>query len=161
MNISTSSDDKVDSDALAAATAAQSSPPSFSSPPIKQLIKLCLWAYLIVAPLGLQFGNPTFADNDSAFHARYASIFFSRIFTRTFHTTEYSIWNQRWGDKEFLFHAYLAPFCQGPLVITGAKLAAGLLFAAILCSIAVIRLEGHCCGRRCCRPSRSAGTPGC
>lgn len=106
---------------------------------LKRAMEIGLWVYLIIVPLRLQFGAPFFIGNDSPFHARYASIFFSRIFARTFPTTEYSIWNERWGDKEFLFHAYLAPFCQNDtLLLVGAKVAAGLLFAAVLCSFATI-----------------------
>ncbi len=90
-------------------------------------------------PLRLQFGVRAFVDNDSPFHARYATEFVSRIFARTFPTTAYSIWAKQWGDKEFLFHAYLAPFCLSEsLLQTGAKLASALLFAAILCSLALI-----------------------
>lgn len=94
---------------------------------------------LILAPIRMQFAVRNFIGNDSPFHARYASEFFTRIFARTFPTTAYSLWNTRWGDKEFLFHAYLAPFCVNEALLqTGAKLGAALLFAAVLCSVALI-----------------------
>ena len=106
---------------------------------LKKALDIGLWFYLIIVPMRLQFGARSFIGIDSPFHARYATFFFSRIFTRTFPTTAYSIWSQRWGDKEFLFHAYLAPFCVNEdLLQVGAKVAAGILFAAVLCSLAVI-----------------------
>jgi len=106
---------------------------------VNGVVDVGLWVYLIIVPLRLQFGAHNFVGIDSPFHARYASLFFSRIFTRTFPTTAYSVWNQRWGDKEFLFHAYLAPFCVNEYFLeVGAKIAAGLLFAGVLCTIAII-----------------------
>lgn len=106
---------------------------------IPKAVEIGLWCCLIVIPLRLQFAVPTFIGNDSPFHARYASEFFSRVFARTFPTTAYSLWSRQWGDKEFLFHAYLAPFCQSEaFLMQGAKLGAALLFAAVLCSLAVI-----------------------
>jgi hypothetical protein len=106
---------------------------------LNRTMDIALWVYLIIVPFRLQFGANGFVGIDSPFHARYASIVFTRIFARTFPTTAYSIWNQRWGDKEFLFHAYLAPFCLNEdLLQVGSKIAAGLLFGAVLCSIAII-----------------------
>jgi hypothetical protein len=106
---------------------------------IKRAVEVGLWCYLIVLPLRLQFLVNGFIGIDSPFHARYASEFGSRIFARTFPTTAYSVWSKQWGDKEFLFHAYLAPFCASEgFVQAGAKLAAALLFAGVLCSLALI-----------------------
>src|SRR5579859_1913238 len=106
---------------------------------IKRAAEIGLWCYLIVLPLRMQFLVHNFIGIDSPFHARYAAEFGSHIFARTFPTMAYSLWSRQWGDKEFLFHAYLAPFCWSePFLQAGAKLAAALLFAAILCSLALI-----------------------
>src|SRR5579871_5719695 len=105
----------------------------------RKVLIIGLWCYLVVVPLRLQFMASTFIGNDSPFHARYASLFFSRIFARTFPTLAYSIWSRQWGDKEFLFHAYLAPFCLSEsFLMVGARLGAALLFAGVLVSLALI-----------------------
>src|SRR5690242_15309269 len=78
-------------DRLAVPSPSDAEQPSF----IKRAVEIGLWCYLIAVPLRLEFAVREFIGTDSPFHARYASLFFSRMFARTFPTTAYSIWSKQ------------------------------------------------------------------
>jgi hypothetical protein len=69
-------------------------------------------------------------ERDGYFHAQAARSLPSRGLSRKFPWTRASVWNDSFHDKEFLFHAWLAPFARGENPIRGAAAAAGVLAAA-------------------------------
>ncbi len=121
------------------ATAADRVPDAPVSRPAQRWGREWPWLIALLIPFALQFSTPGFIGNDTPFHARYANRFFAHGLARRFPAIYYSIWRDHWGDKEFLYHAYLAPFCQSErFLLFGAKFASALLFAAILATLGLI-----------------------
>jgi hypothetical protein len=80
----------------------------------------------------LQFRTPHLVDRDSYYHARISQMLPERGLSREFRWAQESVWRDRFSDKDFLFHLWLAPFCRGAAPIVEAKIAAWLLGCAIL-----------------------------
>lgn len=86
-------------------------------------------------------GGPT--DRDSFYHARVASMLPERGLSRAFPWTSASTWAERYCDKEFLYHVFLAPFSRGEEPLAGAVLAGTLLSAAVFAAFhLLLRAEG-------------------
>ncbi|CAN5206019.1 hypothetical protein BH09SUM1_BH09SUM1_20470 [soil metagenome] len=102
-----------------------------------KLLAIIAWFYTSLMCLMLHFSNVYLVDYDSYFHVRYSSLLPGRIFSRTFPTTEYSVWGTTWGDKEFLLHLFLMPFVKvESFIVEGAKLAGATLNMMFLASLA-------------------------
>jgi len=86
----------------------------------------------------LQWSTPHLVDRDSLYHARYAQLLPERGLSREFPWTQESVWRDGFSDKEFLFHALLVPFCRGDDPAPGAKVAAWLMGAGLLATLAWI-----------------------
>src|ERR1043165_9946728 len=92
---------------------------------------------VVAATLGYaHFSPPGPAERDGYFHARYAQMFFERGLSRHFSWTQESTWRDNFCDKEFLFHALMAPFCQSKdEPIAGARvftLMLGVAFSGLI-----------------------------
>jgi len=81
-------------------------------------------------------------ERDGYFHARAAQTLPSRGISRKFPWTQASVWTESFHDKEFLFHALLAPFSQGEHPIRGAAAASSVLAAAIFAAFFLL-LRAH------------------
>jgi hypothetical protein len=92
------------------------------------------WGALVFAVL--QWSTPDLVDRDSLYHARYAQLMPERGLSREFPWTQESVWRDAFSDKEFLFHALLAPFCRGENPAPGAKVAAWLMGVGLLATFA-------------------------
>lgn len=100
-----------------------------------------LAAALFFVRLHAAAGGPT--DRDAFYHARVASMLPERGLARTFPWTTASTWAERYCDKEFLYHALLAPFARGEEPLAGVLLASALLSAAVFAAFhALLRAEG-------------------
>ncbi|MBI3271044.1 MAG: hypothetical protein HYZ53_18720 [Planctomycetes bacterium] len=93
-----------------------------------------LFIYVAAVLVTLQFVNPDLYDTDSYYHARFANLLPWMGLSRGFRWTQSSLWKQHFADKEFLFHAFLAPFCgstNDERVVWGAKVATAALGIAV------------------------------
>ncbi len=86
----------------------------------------------------LQSQTPHLLDRDSYYHARYAQLLPERGLSREFEWTQVSIWRDQFSDKEFLYHAFLAPFCRGERLEGGAKVATWILQVGFLGVMALL-----------------------
>jgi len=59
-----------------------------------------------------QLGEAGLIERDGYFHARFAQMLPQQGFSREFPWTQFSTWKDRFCDKEFLFHALMAPFAR-------------------------------------------------
>lgn len=81
----------------------------------------------------VQYATPHLLSRDGYYHAQYAHQLPSRGLSRTFEWTQFSFWKDRFSDKEFLFHAWLAPWCRDEAtMVARAKFAAWLLAGAAI-----------------------------
>lgn len=70
-------------------------------------------------------------DRDGYYHARLSQLLPERGLSRSFPWTQAGLWKDRYCDKEFLYHAAMAPFARGEEPIGGALLFSTLLSAAV------------------------------
>lgn len=94
-------------------------------------------AVFVVAFFGFAFfflDAPVIPDADSYFHLAVAREFATHGYPETLPWTRFSIHGDAFGDKEFLFHALLAPFARTDAA-TGGRLALALLNATFAATI--------------------------
>ena len=72
-----------------------------------------LLAYLLLLIGYAHLGAEGLYERDGYFHARYAAMFFERGLAREFPWTQASTWKDEFCDKEFLYHALMAPWVLG------------------------------------------------
>lgn len=98
-------------------------------------------AALFFARLHAVSGGPT--DRDAFYHARVAALMPERGLSRSFPWTQASTWATRYCDKEFLYHAALAPFALGDEPLAGVLWGSVFLSAAVFAGFhLLLRAEG-------------------
>lgn len=92
-----------------------------------------LLAYVLVLFGAVHYASPGLSERDGYYHARLANQFFERGLSREFPWTQASTWREGFCDKEFLYHALLAPFCtNGAEPVRGALVLQTLLAALVV-----------------------------
>ena len=94
---------------------------------------------------GVLFTTEGAFERDAFYHARYAQMLPERGVSRQFPWMQFTDWKDHFSDKDFLYHVFLAPFCQDAAEpLPGAKwatlligLAAYTLFFVILLRLKV------------------------
>jgi hypothetical protein len=84
-------------------------------------------------------------ERDGYYHARFAQMMPQRGLSRSFPWTQLSTWNNRFCDKEFLYHCAMMPFARvshDPIV--GARVFSLLLSVTVLAALFLI-LRSHLC----------------
>lgn len=95
------------------------------------LITILILIAGISAIFSIQFLTPTLYGADGYLHIRMAE-FLKEFGPRyNFHWARYSTFSERFSDKDFLFHLFLAPFTFFKNIFFGAKLGAAI-FASLL-----------------------------
>jgi len=82
----------------------------------------------------IQFSQPLIIGADGFIHSRMAEIISKSGFIRSFPQAYFSFFNERFSDKDFVYHLYLIPFIHFFGLINGSKIAAGLM-SWILCAV--------------------------
>ncbi|MFC1514321.1 hypothetical protein ACFL5X_00265 [Candidatus Omnitrophota bacterium] len=85
----------------------------------------------------LQFANATIFAADGYLHIRMAEFIRDFGIHYDFHWTRFSVFIDRFSDKDFLFHILLIPFTYFDNIFYGAKLAAALFFSSLFIIIYV------------------------
>lgn len=98
------------------------------------LIALAFFAFLY-AP------SPLLYDSDSYFHLAVARTYAEKGISRQLEAVRFGLLAQQFGDKDFLFHAFLIPFVDGPEPTLGGRVALTLLGAAILTVVGYLSLR--------------------
>jgi hypothetical protein len=100
---------------------------------LKLFLSCALTLYAAFELREFQFATPHMLSRDGYYHARYANLLPERGLSREFAWMRHSFWSDRFADKEFLFHLWLAPWCtkEGALV-PRAKFAAWILAGAAI-----------------------------
>ena len=96
----------------------------------------------IFAIFFIQFLTPTLYGADGYLHIRMAE-FLKEFGPRyDFHWARYSTFNERFSDKDFLFHSFLIPFTFFKNIFFGAKLGAAT-FASLLLLVFALMLNKY------------------
>lgn len=85
----------------------------------------------IVLIFYIQFSVSMLFGADGYLHIRMAEFLTERGFDRSFPWTQFSVFLDRFSDKDFLFHVILVPFTWFRDIFWGAKLAAATLFSLL------------------------------
>ncbi|HYF51854.1 MAG TPA: hypothetical protein VEJ63_20725, partial [Planctomycetota bacterium] len=89
--------------------------------------------YFTLVFQGLEFSGAGVMERDGYYHARYSQMLPEFGLSRSFPWMDAARFRDNWCDKDFLYHVFLAPFCQDPVdPIIGAQWATVLLFALTL-----------------------------
>ena len=112
---------------------------------LKQHIPIIL--FLVYA--GLLFDAELFTtegvyERDGFYHARYSQLLPERGLSRSFPWMQFTAWADSFCDKDFLYHVFLAPFCQNSAEpLAGAKTATLVLdlFLLLLFYVVLHRLK--------------------
>lgn len=80
-------------------------------------VACCVLSYCIF----LQFLSPTFYESDSYYHVATSSFIRDFGFRYNFHWTQFSVYKDLFGDKDFLFHLLTVPFLNlsNDIVVAG------------------------------------------
>ena len=98
------------------------------------LIALAFFAFLY-AP------SPLIYDSDSYFHLAVAREYAESGVSRQLEAVRFGLLAEQFGDKEFLFHAFLIPFVEWMEPTLGGRVALTLLGAAILTVVGYLSLR--------------------
>ncbi len=79
----------------------------------------------------LQFAISPMYDADSYLHIRMAEFLRLHGVVHAFPWARFTLFNEHFSDKDFLFHLMLVPFTYAHNIFAGGKLAAALLFAGL------------------------------
>ncbi|MCK6472251.1 MAG: hypothetical protein L6R28_10935 [Planctomycetes bacterium] len=91
-----------------------------------------LLVYVLLLFGGVHFASPGLSERDGYYHARLANQFFERGLSREFPWTQASTWREGYCDKEFLYHALMAPFCTNDAEPVRGALVLQTLLAALV-----------------------------
>ena len=87
--------------------------------------------YLVVLGYVIQNSFSGMADGDSYLHTRMANLLVDEGPMRAFPWTQFSVWKDKFQDKDFLFHVLLAPFCTDEeRMVEGGKLVIWIIGSA-------------------------------
>ena len=89
---------------------------------------LCVFTVSGLVAIFLQ-STPTFADPDSFYHARMATLVRDRGVFTTFPWLQFTVLNDRFTDHQFLYHLAVIPFVTAWPPLVGLKLATVVFFA--------------------------------
>ena len=79
----------------------------------------------------IQFLNSTIYGADGYLHIRMAQFLKNFGVNYKFHWARYSVFFERFSDKDFLFHALLIPFTYVKNIFLGAKIAAAVFYCLL------------------------------
>lgn len=91
-----------------------------------------LVAYVVLLFGGVHCAAPGLSERDGYYHARLSNQFFERGLSREFPWTQASTWRDGYCDKEFLYHALMAPFCTNDAEPVRGALVLQTLLAALV-----------------------------
>ena len=98
---------------------------------ISVAIALVAVVYLVVLGYVIQNSFSGMADGDSYLHTRMANLLVEEGPMRAFPWTQFSVWKDKFQDKDFLFHVLLAPFCTDEdRMVEGGKLVIWMIGSA-------------------------------
>ncbi len=103
------------------------------------VVALLAVLYLVVLGYVIQNSFSGMADGDSYLHVRMANLLVEEGPVRTFPWTQFSVWKEKFQDKDFLFHVLLAPFCADEeRMVEGGKFVTWILGSAFFALFAWI-----------------------
>ncbi len=121
---------------------------SMAGPPVARSDRLATWAAVLLATAALAWLQQSFAglyDLDSYFHARAAIELDEQGVRTTFPQAAFSIWSDRYSDKDFLFHRLAAPWISEEDLVAGGKRAVVfmdlLFFASVAFALVQLRIR--------------------
>ena len=98
--------------------------------------------YFGIVSHGLLFTTEGAFERDAFYHARYAQMLPERGLSRSFPWMQFTDWKEHFGDKDFLYHVILAPFCRDAAEpLPGAKWATLLLGLAAYAAFLLVLLR--------------------
>jgi len=95
---------------------------------VLECIVLALGVFFIFK---VQFANAALYGSDGYLHIRMAEFIKQYGIHYTFHWTRFSVFFDRFSDKDFLFHVFLIPFTFFRDIFFGAKLAAATFYTSL------------------------------
>ena len=98
---------------------------------MKKILPWLAFAGCIFILIRSQFSIPNIWEADGYLHARMADMLWTDGIVKKFPWARYSLFNDRFADKDILYHALLIPFIKIGSIFYGAKVAA-CFFAVLL-----------------------------